>query len=203
MRGWQAFVQDPPADAHVAIVYKDDAFLARGVASWVAPSLKTGGGAILVGTVSHLELVREELRRAGVDLDAADRSGRFLALDADWLMAHFVLDGSPDGAKFAALARDIVGRTQAACGGRPVRAWGEMVCLLRHRGNAAAAARLEELWNEVIEAYGITLLCSYAMEEPEAESPGGGLMGSVLAAHSHVLPQPGPGRPDVLIVRDA
>lgn len=202
MRGWQAFVQDPPVDAHVAIVYRDAAFLARGVAGWSAACLRGGGGAILVGTVGHLELIRAELRRAGEDVDGAERAGRLLTLDADWLMAHFILDGSPDGAKFSALARDIVSRTKAACGGGRVRAWGEMVALLRQRGNGDAATRLEHLWNAVIEEHAISLLCSYEMEEPDAAAPGGGLLGDVLATHSHVLPQPGNDGAEILLVRE-
>lgn len=202
MRGWQSFVQDAPAGAHVAIVYRDAAFLARGVAGWSAASLRAGGGAILVGTVLHLELIREELRKAGEDVDGAERAGRLLMLDADWLMAHFILDGSPDGAKFSALARDIVGRTKAACGGRRVRAWGEMVSLLRQRGNAPAAARLEQLWNVVIEEHAISLLCSYEVEEQEGDAPGGGLLGDVLAMHSHVLPQPGLDGAETMLARE-
>lgn len=169
------------------MVYADVGFLARGVATWIAPSLHAGGGAILVGTVSNLELVRSQLRRDGVDVDAAERAGRLLAVEADWLMARFMLDGTPEGGRFASLAKDMVGRVRAACEGRGVRAWGEMVDLLRERGNAAASLRLEALWSAVIEENGIALLCSYERVGPESDA----LLADALAMHDRVLPEPG------------
>lgn len=196
---WQTLIEQPPPRAHVGVVYREVAFLARVVAAWSAPSLRAGGGAILLGTPTHTEAIRGALKRSEVDVVAAEREGRLLVVDADWLMAHFVLDGSPMGAAFERLVGDIVGRVRQAARGAPVRAWGEMVCLLRSRGNAEAARRVEALWEAVIESQGISLLCSYEAGA-DASEPSGGLLEDVLASHTHVVREsaPGPG----LMARD-
>ena len=45
-----------------------------------------------------------------------------------------------------------------------VRAFGEMVDLLWKDGNADAAIRLEELWNELATKYQYSLLCGYSVD---------------------------------------
>jgi hypothetical protein len=68
-----------------------------------------------------------------------------------------------------------------------VRAFGEMVDILNRRGNLAAAIRLEELWNELLAAERIALLCAYAVDafdrtEYETTLP------SIGHVHSHLMP---------------
>lgn len=45
--------------------------------------------------------------------------------------------------------------------GRPAWAFGEMVALLWERDEVVAALELEEMWNEVVEAHRLRLLCAY------------------------------------------
>jgi hypothetical protein len=61
-----------------------------------------------------------------------------------------------------------------------------MVNLLR-RTSLAAALRLEALWNELLDAEGIALVCGYSID---TFAPGayGGLLQRVLSAHSHLVP---------------
>jgi len=80
-----------------------------------------------------------------------------------------------------------------------VRAWGEMVCLLRSRANPEAARRLEEMWERTVEEHGIALLCSYHAEGPAPSEAHAGLMQAVLESHGHVLPQPEPGARGVVL----
>lgn len=163
---WAPLLAEVPNDGHVALVYRDHDFLARAVAVWTAPALRAGGGAVLVGTANHAVSIRAQLALAGIDVAGAERVGRLVFVDADWLMGHFILDGTPDGARFRPLADEIITSVRRATGSAeaPMRAWGEMVSLLRLRGNPAGARRLEELWTDVIEAHSIPLLCSYDIE---------------------------------------
>lgn len=186
---WAPLFEDN-GEPHVALVYRDPTFLAQAVARWSAPALRAGGGAILVGTAAHGVLIRQEMPALGIDVEGAERSGRLVFVEADWLMGHFMLDGSPNAERFRGLAREIIHGARARCHGRfpPIRAWGEMVSLLRLRGNAAAAQRLETLWTEVIAAEDIALLCSYDAEhgasgEEEA-------LKSFARTHGHVIVQP-------------
>ena len=50
---------------------------------------------------------------------------------------------------------------QAGTGGRPVRAYGEMVALLWDDGLVNAAIQLEAMWNELGQAHPFSLLCGY------------------------------------------
>lgn len=164
-RAWQPLFEDADELDHVALVYRDPGFLARAVAHWSAPPLRKAGGAILVGTPAHMQAIRGDLRKLGVDVDGAERSGRLVFIDADWLMGHFILDGTPDATRFRALATEIIGGVRRAIGAGPgIRAWGEMVSLLRLRGDPAGARRLEALWKDAIAESRIALLCSYDMQ---------------------------------------
>lgn len=180
--------EDAGAD-HVALVYRDPGYLARAVAQWSSPALRGGGGAILVGTAPHAMDIRGALRRQGVDVEGLERNGRLVFVDAEWLMAHFILDGTPDAGRFRSLSAEIVRGVRAKAGARaPVRAWGEMVSLLRLRGKPAAAHRLEELWTEVIAEHDIALLCSYDSAHGESGAEEG--LARIRALHPHVLVEP-------------
>ena len=50
---------------------------------------------------------------------------------------------------------------QARTGGRPVRAYGEMVALLWDDGLVNAAIQLETMWNELGRAHSFSLFCGY------------------------------------------
>lgn len=87
-------------------------------------------------------------------------------LDASEMLA-VMADGSLDAITFrGAIKRiiELVGRDPASGHHRKVRLFGEMVSLLWTTGNTEAALRLEELWNEVTEAYRVALLCTYLLD---------------------------------------
>lgn len=182
---WRRLVQVPPAHAHVAIVYDPPDDAASLVAAWIVEPLREGGGAIMVGTSDHAEQARAELRRLGLNVALAESEGRLVVLDAHAFMSQFMRDGTPDGATFSRLARDLVRRVRSVSAGE-VRAWGEMVDILRHAGNADAAQRLEELWNAAIEQHGIQLLCTYSGGPTD-----GVLLHDVREKHTHVLARQG------------
>jgi signal transduction histidine kinase len=62
-----------------------------------------------------------------------------------------------------------------------------MVDLLWQDGNASAAVRLEELWNEAQESYGFSLLCAYVMGRFYKEGDASHFL-QVCQAHTHVIP---------------
>ncbi|HUR68620.1 MAG TPA: MEDS domain-containing protein [Candidatus Thermoplasmatota archaeon] len=189
---WSALASKTAPGQHLALLYRDEAFLARGVAAWAAGSLVPGGAAILVGTPIHAELIRNELRRSGFDVPRLEREGRLLVVDADWLMAQFILDGKPTAASFDELVRGMITRVRDVAGLVPIRAWGEMVSLLRVRNDPAAAQKLESMWNAAIDEHGIALLCSYSSAD---DGPHGWqkLVDDVTSVHTHIVPESGLG----------
>lgn len=189
-RTWREVVRSPDVEPHVVQLYRDDGFLARGVAAWVAEPLRRGGGALLVCTPANARLVLARLPDEGVDPVAAEASGRLVIISADGLLARFMLAGNPDAGAFRRLAHEAIEGLRAACAGpdAEVRAWGEMVNLLWQRGNLPAAQRLEALWNEVIAEEDIRLLCSYAVDNLDARTHAG-LLHDVCAGHARLLPE--------------
>lgn len=74
-----------------------------------------------------------------------------------------------------------------AAGCERIRAFGEMVDILHRGGRLSAVLRLEELWNELLAAERIALLCAYALDpfdraEPTRTVP------RIVDVHSHLMP---------------
>ena len=93
--------------------------------------------------------------------------GQLMMLDTDEILSKFMGGSTPDWQLFrlhvgGLIARAGAGRARSkGAPRRRVRAYGEMVDVLWRDGNADAAVRLEELWNELAEVHRFDLLCAY------------------------------------------
>src|SRR5687767_2986971 len=143
---------------HFVQFYEDDAFLVDSVSAFIGAGLRGGDATIVIATEAHREAFAARLLRQD-DLDVATMSarGQYIPLDATETLSKFMVDGLPD----ANLFRQVVGTvfTHAAQAGRRVRAFGDMVAVLCGEGNAAAAIRLEELWNDLGKDISFCLCC--------------------------------------------
>jgi signal transduction histidine kinase len=172
--------------AHTVQLYEDDAYLARVVADYVADGLAAGCACIVIATGGHADAVEASVRAAGHDLSGAAANGTYFRLDAARMLARFMVGGMPDPSRFAEVVGGVVGR--AARGGRPVRAFGEMVALLWQAGNAPAAIRLEELWNDLNgRPHHFELLCGYPTGGFASEGEAAGFA-AVCRQHRSVVP---------------
>ncbi|MGQ0535893.1 MAG: hypothetical protein ACT4PT_07455, partial [Methanobacteriota archaeon] len=77
----------------------------------------------------------------------------------------------------------------AATGSREIRAWGEMVDILEKDGMPSAARKLEALWNEVIDAESIHLLCSYEADNLDVDEHVG-RRDELCRGHTVLVPEP-------------
>lgn len=177
---------DPFADAHVVRIYRKSSFLQRSVVSWVKPALDHGGGAVLVCTTGNASRILSGMREEGLDAASLADEGRIVVVPAEEFMRGFMRNGRPDEATFARLAGNVFAKVREACGGRDVRAWGEMVNLLWKRGNAAGARALEDAWNGVIATERIRLLCSYDVSDVDSAEYGR-LWDDVCATHGRLI----------------
>jgi hypothetical protein len=142
------------------------------------------GAAIVVARASHAPAFKEGLRRAGIDVEAAESAGRLSVLDAAETLAKFVVDGWPDAAAFEAVVGSVIRR--AVSSGRPVRVYGEMVDLLWDEGHVMGAIELEKLWNGLAEDIPFSLFCAYSgtmVAQPETAAA----FAQVCDLHSDVL----------------
>ena len=153
---------------HLVAFYETEERLVATVVAHLAPALLNRDAAILVATPEHREAFADELQMAGVDLDAAAREGRYLALDAADLLSRFMVDGTPDAARFREIVVALLDRVSEE--GREVRVYGEMVALLWAAGHVTSTIALEDLWNELVAELGFSLFCGYPISGFDVQS---------------------------------
>jgi MEDS: MEthanogen/methylotroph, DcmR Sensory domain len=121
----------------------------------------------VLGETRRNELHRR-LHARGLDLDLAVREHRFLSLDVAETLSGFMVDGWPDEGRFWKAGTSLVlGAARASNERHPaIAACGDGTATLLAGGNAAAAIRLEHLWDEFARTYDVEILCGYAMKVP-------------------------------------
>ena len=182
---WAPLLRTPHPCDHLVQLYTDDSFLVRAVGHFLASGLTQGEAAVIVATPEHAEAFRQELGSLGVDVASAVDRGQFTALDADECLSKFMVDGMPDGHKFRALVTPVLERVRAA-GFRSIRLYGEMVNLL-FAENLPATVALEELWNDLLAAERVSLLCAYRIDNFDRRAHRG-LLHRISRCHSHLIP---------------
>jgi hypothetical protein len=182
---WHEVLARPTAGQHIAQLYTERQFLARAVARWVGDGLRDGHAVIVVATPLNWRATVRELDARHLRVETFHRRGQLVVKDAEQTLAAFMVDGMPDRDRFRATIGRLIHDAQAN-GFRRVRAFGEMVDLLRHT-NLEATFRLEALWNEVLIEHGIALLCGYSLDafDPTIYR---GLLQQVTESHSHLIP---------------
>jgi len=180
---------DHQTPAHVVQFYGDDGFLFDELSRFIGTALGAGEAALVIASKEHRDGLARRLKIWGLDTAWAMAQGRYVALDAAETLAKFMVDGWPDVARFAEVVGGLIERVRAASGGeaRRVAAFGEMVALLWMEGNADAAIRLEELWNDLARTHAFSLRCAYPMSSFCREEHGDLLL-KICAEHSAVIP---------------
>jgi PAS domain S-box-containing protein/excisionase family DNA binding protein len=179
--GWSEIGQGE----HFVQFYEADAVLVAAVADYIGAALRANEAGIVIATAAHREAVEARLRADGLDVDGALAGGRYVALDAAETLARFIVHGEPEPGRFAEVVGSVVGRL--AEGGRPVRAFGEMVALLAAEGSHAAAIQLEALWNGLQQVHTFALLCAYPVTALGGEALAA-VFDDVCAEHARVIP---------------
>lgn len=144
---------------HVVQFYGRDEELAERVTDYLLGALDGGGVAIVIATPEHRREFETRLGQAGVDLAAARDDGSYLALDAGQTLHELMPAERLDPGAFDRVIGSVI--RGAGAGGRPVRAFGEMVALLWDDGLVSDAVQLEERWNELGDRHPFSLFCGY------------------------------------------
>ena len=176
-----AILAHPPHQGHIVYPYTDDRGLVDVVGFYTSNGLARGNAVIVIATEAHVYAIKRYLKSDG-NVEALEASGQLSFLNAVELMSVFMVDGNPDPKLFKEGTKTLIERARRGGCNREVRLFGEMVSLLWPT-NSAAAERLEELWNDVIEEYSIPLLCAYSVGGPGR----GQLSESLIKAHSHAI----------------
>ncbi|HZZ94114.1 MAG TPA: PAS domain S-box protein [Usitatibacter sp.] len=179
----QALYPDPVAHDHFVRFYEHDHLLVAEVERYLRNGIESGCGAIMIASREHSEQILAHWRERGFDPGAAQARRQLVMLDAQATLRGLLVDGAPDPVRFERLVGSVV-RDAAARHGHIV-AFGEMVSLLCADGLPEAALALEELWNPLCSAHGVSLFCAYRMSDCV---DAGESFGQICAMHSHVLP---------------
>ena len=186
LSSWNALLAAPAACDHLVQLYTSDDALASTVARFIEQGLAAGEGVIGIMTGAHWTEIAGRLTAAGVDVAAARAGRQLLVCEASEMLNRFMVDGMPDRTAMRSTILGVLGSVREA-GFSKVRAFGEMVDILNRHGNLAAAIRLEELWNELLDEQRIALLCAYAVDAFDRESYKSTLP-SIGQVHSHLMP---------------
>ena len=132
---------------HCVQFYKEEHLLLDEVADFVDSALRAGDAGLVIATAAHRAELEHRLHGSRAAVGAPLWfPGEYVALDAQEILASFMVEGWPDEARFIASLSPVIARASQG-GTRGVHAFGEMVSLLCADGRQAAAVRLEELWN--------------------------------------------------------
>ena len=144
---------------HVLQIYDEDAPFMDSLQGFIAEGLERGESVIVIATASHREEMSRRLSLAGHDVEALAAGDRYIALSAQDTLDTFMVRGTPEVERFRRTIKSVIERARR--GGRPVRAFGEMVALLWARGNRAATVQLELYWNDLLRSERFPLFCAY------------------------------------------
>jgi PAS domain S-box-containing protein len=184
-----ALWHDHDPSGHVVQFYADDTFLLDALSRFIGTALGAGDAAIVIATKQHRDGLAQRLKTRGFDLNKALTQGRYVALDAAETLTQFMVGGIPSEALFSDVIGRLVASTRAASEGDNPRlaAFGEMVALLWAAGNAKAAIRLEQLWNDLAKKHSFALRCAYpiaSFDKAEHAEP----FLQICGEHSAVIP---------------
>src|SRR5688572_27247193 len=157
--GVEMFWGEIPPSEHLLQIYDSERVFLDTLEGFVLGGLRSGEGVIIIATTSHVERLEERIQASGFDADAARDSGQLTALQAEDVLAQFMVDGWPNERLFKLVVSGLLERARGP--GRKVRAFGEMVALLWARGDQGATVRLEFLWHQLCNSEGFSLFCAY------------------------------------------
>jgi len=112
-------------------------------------------------------------------------------MDAAETSSQFLIDDTPDSRRFTDLIGGVLTRVkQAAENDKCVAIAAEMSAYLWMQGKAAAAMRLEQLWNDLAETYAFSLCCLYPSSSFSRKEDGLHLL-KICTEHRIVIPSEG------------
>jgi hypothetical protein len=144
---------------HVVQIYENDTVFMDLLEGYVTGGFKAGDCVILILSKEHRSELYQRLYARNLSLNEMILSHQFMALDAEQILAKFMVQDWPDEERFMNVVSNLI--SVARKNGRPIRAFGEMVATLWAQGNNAATMQVERLWNRFCEKEKFTLFCAY------------------------------------------
>ena len=144
---------------HLVQIYDNDKIFLDTLEGFTGSGFLAKETVVVIATAKHLDALNNRLSFQGFDLNALISSSRYIPVDANDLLATFLVDNWIDAAKFNSFIGSLIDRARSE--NNKIRAFGEMVAILWERGLYSATIQLEKLWNELHSMSGFTLFCAY------------------------------------------
>ncbi len=152
MSPWEKLLERPHSRGHFVQLYEaDEVALTKNVGLYLWEGLRRGEGVLVIATLEHQAFFSTYLEHSGADLSALLGTRQLVFWDAQRTLSQFMVAGQPDWLEFESVIRTAMRQVQAAKGTEGLRAYGEMVGVLWKARQFAAAIRLEQLWNRLLE----------------------------------------------------
>jgi hypothetical protein len=150
---------------HEAQFYSDGRELFDRLVPFIAAALKRGDAAVIVATSAHRKSLLKRLKSNGLDVDAAIKEGKYVAVDAVGTLSIFMVNGRPEPARFFRFVGGLIEETAKTGKTTYPRAavFGEWTSVLCKKRQVDAAIRLEQLWNQLAVNCEVDLLCGCEM----------------------------------------
>jgi len=185
MSPWEKLLEQPDCGGHFVQLYEaGETGLARNAGHFIWQGLRRGDGVLIVATPEHQRLFFGHLEQLGANLPTLLESKQLVVEDAEAMLAQFMIGGQPEWRRFENTVCSALRQVRSS---EAPRVYGEMVGLLWKARQYAAAIRLEQLWNRLLEQCSFSLYCAYAIDV-FAETAEVANIDSVLCAHTHIVP---------------
>jgi len=176
-----------PRHRHEVLFYSDEAEFLDGFTDFIAAVLQAGNVVLVVATESHRKGLVSTLQRRGLDIGQAIEQGHYIPLDVAETLARFMVNDMPDPVRLFETVGNLIVRAAKGAKAEHLRvaACGECAPVLWAQGKAAAAVRLEQLWDEIAKTCAVDILCGYRLIEFHGDD-GPDMFQRICAAHTAV-----------------
>ena len=164
------------APGHTVQFYRDERFLIETITAFIKVGLDLNETVLVILSAQHRKDLYTTL--TGDEL----RNDKLRFLDAADILILFMVEDWPNESQFMHGMETML---RLAGDNGQIRVFGELVALLCAEGKAAAALRLEELWNILAIRHSFSLLCAYPLSA-SVEKADQGIRTRVCQLHRHV-----------------
>ncbi|TDO71152.1 DcmR-like sensory protein [Flavobacterium chryseum] len=147
-----------PSD-HLVQIYENEGHFLNTLEGFAGSGILSGDSVVIIAKQSHLDQLQQRLINHNFDLASLMKNDLYIPLEANDILAKFMVNSWPDEKLFNDVVSAILKRARK--NDRKVRAFGEMVAILWEQGNNGATVRLENLWHNLHSMDNFSIYCAY------------------------------------------
>jgi DNA-binding NarL/FixJ family response regulator len=166
--------KDEIAHRHEVHFYSNYDFFLDELTQCIRTALNAGSAVIVFASESHRNDLIYGLQTHGIDTASAIDQRRYIPLDPLAVLSKFMVDDLPDPVRLLKFLDDLIETVSSSAGAAHTRAvvCGGLAPVLLSQNKAAAAIRLEQLWDQAVKRYGLDTKCMYSQSSFEGEQIG-------------------------------